>query len=90
MDTDQSSIIRGQGESLQVQSQDESDTPEEISAAIATLRFWTPELELTGKLICQEESGRQQGNPGHSDDGGLSAPSNQTGIGPTQVDGRFI
>jgi|GEM_PF-2279604 hypothetical protein len=27
------------------------DTPEEISAAIVTLRFGTPELELTGKPI---------------------------------------
>ena len=90
MDTDQSPIIRGQGESLQVQPRDESDTPEEISAAIATLRFWTPELELAGKLIYREESDRQQGDSGHSDDGGLSAPSNQTGIGTTQVNGRFI
>ena len=37
------------------------DTPEEISAAIVTLRFGTPELELTGKAICRQESDREQG-----------------------------
>ena len=78
MDTDQSPIIRGQGESLQVQPRDESDTPEEISAAIATLRFWTPELELAGKLIYREESDRQQGDSGHSDDGCFATPSNDS------------
>ena len=37
-----------------------------------------------------EESDREQGDSHQSYDGGLSAPSNETVIGTSQVNGRFL
>ena len=51
MDTIHGVYYKFQGEYLRLQSQDESDNSESIYAVIATLRFGTPELEVTGNHI---------------------------------------
>ena len=53
--------IQNQGEYLRLNSQDESDNSESIYAVIATLRFGTPELEVTGNHIYTWELDQEQG-----------------------------
>jgi hypothetical protein len=75
---------------LWVQLQNKSGNSEPIYAGIATRRFDNPWVKLTGSPILRQDLDRTENDSGHSDDGGLSAPSNQTETGTSQVNGRFL